>query len=163
AEDGVRPGDRVAICAPNTYHWVVAALGTVYAGCTLVPINTRFTGPEMLDIIDRGNVKALFVAGDFLGVDRLAELRTAGLGGLHPVYRIPDSWPEAGAGEAVDRSAPDGVSDILFTSGTTGRSKGAMSAHRQSLGVAEAWAECAGLRRGDRYLVINPFFHSFGY
>ena len=55
------------------------------------------------------------------------------------------------------------VSDILFTSGTTGRSKGAMSAHRQALDVARAWAECAELTSADRYLIVNPFFHSFGY
>jgi acyl-CoA synthetase (AMP-forming)/AMP-acid ligase II len=58
---------------------------------------------------------------------------------------------------------PEHVSDILFTSGTTGRSKGAMSAHRQSLAVARAWAECGGLTSADRYLVVNPFFHSFGF
>ncbi len=58
---------------------------------------------------------------------------------------------------------PDDVADILFTSGTTGRSKGAMSAHRQTVGVARAWAELGGVREDDRYLVVNPFFHSFGY
>ncbi len=58
---------------------------------------------------------------------------------------------------------PDDVADILFTSGTTGRSKGAMSAHRQTIGVARAWAELGGVRQDDRYLVVNPFFHSFGY
>ncbi len=55
------------------------------------------------------------------------------------------------------------MSDILFTSGTTGRSKGAMSAHRQALDVARAWADCAELTSADRYLIVNPFFHSFGY
>ena len=55
------------------------------------------------------------------------------------------------------------MADILFTSGTTGRSKGAMSAHRQTIGVARAWAELGGVRQDDRYLVVNPFFHSFGY
>ena len=55
------------------------------------------------------------------------------------------------------------MSDILFTSGTTGRSKGAMSAHCQSLNVARAWAECGEVSGADRYLVLNPFFHSFGY
>jgi acyl-CoA synthetase (AMP-forming)/AMP-acid ligase II len=59
--------------------------------------------------------------------------------------------------------SPDSVSDILFTSGTTGRSKGAMSAHRQALGVAQSWAALGGLTAQDRYLIINPFFHSFGY
>ena len=59
--------------------------------------------------------------------------------------------------------SPDDVSDILFTSGTTGRSKGAMSSHRQALEVASAWADCGEVTSSDRYLVLNPFFHSFGY
>jgi acyl-CoA synthetase (AMP-forming)/AMP-acid ligase II len=58
---------------------------------------------------------------------------------------------------------PDDVSDILFTSGTTGRSKGVLSAHRQVIDVARAWAECGEVGPDDRYLVVNPFFHSFGY
>jgi HIP---CoA ligase len=161
-DEGVQPGDRVAVCSPNTHHWVQAAFAILYAGATLIPVNTRFTGPEMLDIITRSKVQALFIAGTFLGVDRLAELRYTGLGRLHPVYRIPDDWPES-TDETDHLAAPEQVSDILFTSGTTGRSKGAMSAHRQSLGVADAWANCAGLGPDDRYLIINPFFHSFGY
>jgi acyl-CoA synthetase (AMP-forming)/AMP-acid ligase II len=63
----------------------------------------------------------------------------------------------------ADAVTPDDVADILFTSGTTGKPKGAMSAHRQTIGVARAWAEVAGIQPDDRYLVVNPFFHSFGY
>jgi acyl-CoA synthetase (AMP-forming)/AMP-acid ligase II len=170
--EGIRPGDRVAICSPNTWHWVVAALGAFYAGATLVPISTRFTAPEIRDILDRTHAAALVVTGEFLGVDRLARL------GERPgvVLRIPvegPSEPEAGVTEWADHKGrtadvdnltkPDDVSDIMFTSGTTGRSKGAMSSHRQALGVAEAWADCGGLTEQDRYLVINPFFHTFGY
>ncbi len=51
----------------------------------------------------------------------------------------------------------------MFTSGTTGRSKGAVTSHERTLGVARAWAECAGLTARDRYLIVNPFFHTFGY
>ncbi|MGB0877124.1 MAG: 3-((3aS,4S,7aS)-7a-methyl-1,5-dioxo-octahydro-1H-inden-4-yl)propanoate--CoA ligase FadD3 [Mycobacterium sp.] len=58
---------------------------------------------------------------------------------------------------------PDDVSDILFTSGTTGRSKGVLCAHRQSLDASAAWAACGKLTSADRYLCINPFFHNFGY
>jgi acyl-CoA synthetase (AMP-forming)/AMP-acid ligase II len=176
---GVKPGDRVAIWAPNTHHWVLAGLGALYAGCTLVPVNTRYTGPEALDVIGRTKARALFVAGPFLGADRLELLRTASGGqesmpGL--IVRIPVESPEPGWDEFLRRTSgedridaraaavsPDDVSDILFTSGTTGRSKGAMSAHRQALDVARAWGECAELTSGDRYLIVNPFFHSFGY
>jgi acyl-CoA synthetase (AMP-forming)/AMP-acid ligase II len=188
--DGIGPSDRVAIWSPNTHHWVLAGLGALYAGATLVPVNTRFTGPEALDVIIRSHARALLVAGPFLGADRYALLvdAAAGAGIRLPglVVQIPVEPGErptrTGAGlgwsEFLSRSGevsaaaadaraaavtPDDVSDILFTSGTTGRSKGAMSAHRQALGVATAWAQCAALTAGDRYLIVNPLFHSFGY
>jgi len=198
--NGIERGDRIAVWSPNTRHWVFAALGSLYAGATLVPVNTRFTGREALEVITRSRVSALFVADQFLGVDRLALLVAAasaehdggGAAGHLPglVVRIPvaahdpplandgspslaRSWtefiastadlPAAAPDERAGAVEPDDVSDILFTSGTTGRSKGAMSAHRQALGVARAWTSCAGLTQADRYLIVNPFFHSFGY
>jgi acyl-CoA synthetase (AMP-forming)/AMP-acid ligase II len=193
--DGVAPGDRVAIWSPNSHHWVLAALGTLCCGATLVPVNTRFTGPEALDVISRSGATVLFVVGPFLGTDRLAALRTAAeaqspdgsLSRLRRIVQIPVAagqpvadgaigWNEftgraaalgADVAELADERAamvgPEQVSDILFTSGTTGRSRGVMSAHRQSLAVARAWAECGQLTSADRYLVVNPFFHSFGF
>jgi acyl-CoA synthetase (AMP-forming)/AMP-acid ligase II len=152
--DGVMPGDRVTIWAPNSADWVLAALGALCAGAVLVPINTRFTAAEAQDIITRTRAKALYVVKDFLGRDRLSELAAP----------PPVTWHATKLGASMHAEvSPDDVCDILFTSGTTGRSKGAMSAHRQSLGVAQAWADCGNLSKEDRYLVINPFFHSFGY
>ena len=186
--EGVSPGDRVAIWSPNTHHWVLAALGASYAGAIIVPVNTRFTGPEALDVVHRTRADYLFVAGPFLGVDRIAALRAAGPAEGHPlprvIVRIPVQpgpagtpgtldWaglderaaavPEHRADAQADAVEPDQISDILFTSGTTGRSKGAMSTHRQALSVAAAWAEIGRLAVTDRYLVINPFFNSFGF
>ena len=58
---------------------------------------------------------------------------------------------------------PDSPSDILFTSGTTGRPKGAVCTHGQVVRAYAAWAEVVGLTHDDRYLVVSPFFHAFGY
>jgi HIP---CoA ligase len=174
---GVGPGDRVAIWAPNGPEWLLTALGTLGAGAALVPVSTRFTGPEALDVIGRSRARALFVAGDFLGVNRLGVLLAAAaeegsdaLDRLGLVVRVPEEWDaflQAGSLAEARRRAgtvqPGDVSDIMFTSGTTGRSKGAMTSHERSLGVARAWAECARLGPGDRYLVVNPFFHTFGF
>jgi acyl-CoA synthetase (AMP-forming)/AMP-acid ligase II len=158
---GVRPGDRVALCSPNTHHWVVAALGAVHAGAALVPLNTRFTATETLDVLHRSRARALVIVGSFLGRDRLAELRALEQALPEIIVPLPFEWTDADA--FLPEIGPEQVSDILFTSGTTGQSKGVMSAHRQSLAVAQAWAELGGLTRGDRYLVVNPFFNSFGY
>ncbi|MGA4992195.1 FadD3 family acyl-CoA ligase [Nonomuraea bangladeshensis] len=166
-ERGVEPGERVAIWAPNTRHWIQAAYGTLYAGCALVPLNTRFTAEEAADVLRRSRTRALVVAGPFLGRDRRAELDRAALPELHTVVQVPGELtgsvpaPELDARAAAVR--PGDVADILFTSGTTGRSKGAMSTHQQALSVAWAWGERVGLTADDRYLVVSPFFHSFGY
>ncbi|CAO0831619.1 2-succinylbenzoate--CoA ligase [Streptomyces microflavus] len=83
------------------------------------------------------------------------------------------SWPDfLAAGEGVPSSAvrereaaiaPSDPSDIIYTSGTTGAPKGAVITHAQTLRAYEIWSDLAGLREGDRYLIVNPFFHTFGY
>lgn len=176
---GVQAGDRVAIWSPNTWHWVVACLAIHHAGAAMVPLNTRYTAAEAGDILARVEAPVLFGMGEFLGHDRVAELDRAALPALRHVVRIPidaretgtGSWDEFIAGgtdlDAVAARAaavtPDDVSDILFTSGTTGRSKGVLCAHRQSLSASAAWAANGKITDADRYLCINPFFHNFGY
>ncbi|HEY3683757.1 MAG TPA: FadD3 family acyl-CoA ligase [Streptosporangiaceae bacterium] len=177
AGHGVRPGDRVAVWAPNTAYWVLAALGAHTAGAVLVPVNTRFTGAEAADVLRRSRARLLFAADGFLGIDYLGMVRAArpALPGLRTVVACaphtaaPDAleWPRflSAAPHAAPPPAvrPGDVADVMFTSGTTGRSKGAVSAHRQTVGVARAWADAAGVRPGDRYLIVSPFFHTFGY
>lgn len=183
--NGVRPGDRVAVWAPNSLDWMVAALGAVSAGAVLVPLNTRFKGTEAADVLRRSGTRLLFITGTFLGTSYVASLRRAvadgpGLPDLEQVVVLSDDAPADyrtwkdflasgdGVGEAEVRAralavTPDQPSDIVFTSGTTGRPKGAVITHEQTLRAYEVWCDLAGLRKGDRYLIVNPFFHTFGY
>ncbi|GAA2222073.1 FadD3 family acyl-CoA ligase [Streptomyces amakusaensis] len=179
---GVERGDRVAIWAPNTLDWIVSALGAVTAGAILVPVNTRFKAAEAADALRRGRVRLLFVTGPFLGVSYAAALRPerARLPELEQVVVLADDAPAScrgwkeflAAGDPItpeevraraDTVEPGDPSDIVFTSGTTGHPKGAVITHAQTLRCYRLWAELAGLRQDDRYLIVNPFFHTFGY
>ena len=165
---GFRPGERAALWAPNSIDWVVAALAVTYAGGTLVPLNSRYTGHEAADIVERSGATLVIVADGFLGRHQLQELRDAAdLAGVRELVDIADLTALAAEPGDIDAVAAavgaDDVADVLFTSGTTGSPKGAMSAHRQTVGVARTWGELGGVTAEDRYLVVNPFFHSFGY
>lgn len=184
---GVRRGDRVAVWAPNSHRWVVAALATASAGAVLVPVNTRYKGAEARLLLERATARLLFVENGFLGKDYLAMLDTSAEGravsrpaaladvvtldaATRPGVLSWDGFLRRGAAlpdeDATARAAavrPDDPCDLLFTSGTTGRPKGALTTHRQNLLTYRAWSARTGLTGEDRYLVINPLFHCFGY
>jgi acyl-CoA synthetase (AMP-forming)/AMP-acid ligase II len=179
---GVQPGDRVAVWAPNIAEWVIGGLGALCAGAVLVPLNTRYKGREAADIIRRSHASVLLCVNGFLDNDYVGMLRATGeeLPELRRIVVLrgdaPDgtvAWSDFLAeGAAVDPAEvearvaaghPDDISDLIFTSGTTGLPKGVMVTHAQTLRVFEVWADVVGLAEGDRYLVVNPFFHTFGY
>jgi len=157
ADLGVDKGDRIAIWAPNSAEWIIAAFGLLTAGGVLVPVNTRFRAEEAADVIGRSGAKAVLVQKGFLGLDYTAP---AGV----PVIDLKSDILSSGPPFRRDVSGLKGtdISDIIFTSGTTGRPRGARMNHRQTLRMYEEWATLADLREGDRYLMINPYFHTFG-
>ena len=177
---GVGAGDRVVIWAPNSVEVALAAMAVASAGAVLVPVNTRFTAHESAELIRRVRPAVVMAFTDFLGRDYLASLRSAGaLGdtGTAVALRGPVSpgtisldelvaWGEKTDAEQVyaRERALDGndVSDILFTSGTTGAPKGAMLRHGASTRGYAEYGRTLGLRPGDRLLGLPPFFHCFG-
>lgn len=175
---GISAGDVVAVWAPNCIAWIVAALGAQWLGAAVTPLNTRLKGLEAADQLRRSHARALVMARHFLGTDYPALLGGATLPDLD--LRIILGEPPAGsmewqdflgAGDPADSALdaapgltnPELASDIIYTSGTTGAPKGVVCTHRQTCELFRAWSETVGLRPDDRYLIINPFFHTFGY
>jgi len=144
-----------------------------------VPLNTRYKGAEAADILQRSGAKLLFTVRGFLGSDYPAMIAGAGLPDLRHTVLFQDAGGDTGdwdaflaGAEAVTEDeldarfaslGPDDLCDILFTSGTTGRPKGAMTAHGQNVRIYTEWARTVGVVPGDVFLIVNPFFHAFGY
>ena len=187
---GIRSGDRVAVWAPNGLEWIVAALGAQFAGAAIVPINTRWKGAEAAHVLSASRASILFTSVGFLETDTVAMLAedASPLPHLRHIVLLDGSiavadrastaapvstWHEfvaRGAAITIDdahaRAAavePADTSDILFTSGTTGRPKGVVMTHGQTVRQFREWCDFAGLLPDDRYLIVNPFFHMFGY
>jgi len=185
---GVGAGERVAVWAPNCAEWMLAALGALRAGAVLVPLNTRFKGAEAAYILRNAGATTLLTVRGFLGSDYPAMLTDEDTGALARIVVLRQEGDAAAAGPAgvailgleellaagqrvgtsdtAARAAavgPEDVSDLIFTSGTTGHPKGAATTHAQSLRTFGTWSSIVGLGASDRYLVVNPFFHTFGY
>ncbi|MDA3038985.1 MAG: AMP-binding protein [Actinomycetota bacterium] len=183
---GIAAGDTVGLWAPNCWQWVVAALATSRVGASLVPVNTRFKGGEAGYVLATAKVKLLFVVNGFLGIDYVDAL-TAERPNLPHLAEIVDlvDVPVAGAtpltafvsrGSGADADALQaevdrrsaavelaGITAIMFTSGTTGLPKGVLVRGSAIIRAFSKSAAALGVQPGDPFLLVNPYFHAFGY
>jgi malonyl-CoA/methylmalonyl-CoA synthetase len=155
ANRGVRPGDRVAVGVHNSLELVVAVLGTLHAGAILVPLNPAYTADELLYVMADCGVRLALVEEE-----HAATLAAAPLSELSVILSSTDVVSTRPA--AAVAVAPEAPALIVYTSGTTGRPKGAVLSHRALLSnlltVAAAWRWTAA----DRLLLTLPCFHLHG-
>ena len=175
--NGFRAGDRAVFWAPNGWRWIVAALAVHAVGGVVVPVNTRYRATDLGYVLGKVRPRAVMLEQGFLGADFLAMLDEALGGAPRPLTilfddrRDPrgvpfsDLFAQSSVGGVPDLGgeAGDRPSDIIFTSGTSGAPRGVVTTHAQVLRSFYDFGAQCGLTEGDRYAIVNPFSHSFGY
>jgi fatty-acyl-CoA synthase len=153
---GVRPGDRIALAAPNGWRYAVAYYGVQLAGAVAVLVNTRFAPPEIEYVLaDSG--------ASFAVVDKELAARVPRVCPHWDIDELTAPGPSADATELPGLSAAGSdVANILYTSGTTGRPKGAMQTHGNLVFNAGTVSSVFGVTERDRTLVVAPLFHATG-
>ncbi len=173
----------VALLGLQSVGAVLVPLNTRYKGSEAVWILERSGAVALVTVdgfLDNDYVAMLRAAASTAADDATGDGPVPGLPSLREVVvlRSPapadtigwddfiatgDGVDDAALDDRIDALGPDDLSDMLFTSGTTGRPKGVLTAHGQLLRCVQGWVEAVGLNETDRYLIVNPFFHSFGY
>jgi len=163
----VRPGDRVGLLCPNGADFVVVYLGVLKAGATVVPLNLLLNPREMAFILADCGARALVhhpafdaVAADAAeGLDLRLRVRV-GIADAHALS-LTDLIDEGGETPRLSLDPQEAVAAILYTSGTTGRPKGAMLTHANLAANTSSVAEALGFTPAERVLVVLPMFHAF--
>jgi long-chain acyl-CoA synthetase len=166
---GVMPGDRVALFGANSADWVAAYFGVAKAGAVLCPLSSMLTADELCYTVTDAGARVVLGAADKFG--QLRDLKAAGA--LDHVV----TWGAVAAEDAVTmgdwlsrdcgtftlrQRAPSDLAVIAYTSGTTGRPKGAMQSHRAVVAAAAGTALMAGRTAEDRVVSALPLFHVYG-
>jgi long-chain acyl-CoA synthetase len=166
AELGVGPGDVVSVFLPNCLEFLEAWWAILKAGAVFGPINPAYVGAEAGYVLDHS--RAVAVVTNANGASVIEPVR-AGLEGLRDVILVDgdgsggvslDDLAERGSGPPPVSRAHDDLTAILYTSGTTGKPKGAMLSHRNLLVNAAQGAELVPLGAGERVGMLLPLFHA---
>jgi len=154
---GMRPGDRVALLCANCPHYIAAYFGIIRGGGIVLPLNNLLTAEEIDFILNDAGVRICLYDADCAGT---AHKLTSDARALHTLSEIAHATPDLSSFVSPPHGADD-ISTILYTSGTTGRPKGALLTHRNFLANATAATEVIHVTHKDRFVVFLPLFHSF--
>jgi long-chain acyl-CoA synthetase len=162
---GVGPGDRVAILGENGPSWAIAYFAIASMGAVAVPILTDFSAGQVGTIVAHAGCRAVLVSERLreklvaaLQISRESRPAVIGLGDVARVAPTPSSPAMPIEFPAV---LPDDLAAILYTSGTTGHSKGVMLTHGNIVSNAVATRTILAIRPGDRLLSILPLAHAY--
>ncbi|MHA4850558.1 class I adenylate-forming enzyme family protein [Rhodococcus sp. MSC1_016] len=157
-EDGVRPGDRVAIMLPNVVQWPVAWLAILGAGGVAVPVNSSYQRADLEFVLRDSGARVMFTDAAHTPIveevraanDDLADVRIVGVGARDELTQYPAAWP----GVAI---SGDTLANLQYTSGTTGFPKACMLTHDYWTRLGWVCANAAGLGPDDVALTSQPF------
>ena len=168
---GVQIGERIAILAPNRPELVLILLAAAKAGVVAVPMDSRQTANQWLYVLNDGQIKTLFSAGEF--VPAVDELRQS-LETVENFVAIDDTdgasgWEYYGdwlvEHPATPTERPVAATDTLYqvyTSGTTGQPKGVVVSHGACMDILVLLEVSLTIHQGERFLVVTPIFHASG-
>ena len=165
---GVGKGDRVALLCMNSPEFVAAYLGCARLGAVTVPLNWRLTPEELAFIVDDSGASAMVFSADFAPAaaalaPRCPSVRcwvqVDGADAFEGVHRLDEVLAAAPAPAPLPDVEEDDLLYLMYTSGTTGRPKGAMHTHATTFAAMLNMVQSMDYRTGDRYLNCMPLFH----
>jgi len=173
---GIRPGDRVAVCLPGWYEFIVIVYAIAKVGAIIVPFNTRYREMEAEHILRDSGARAVFFPKEYDQVSQLDQLlsirqRLPGLEFLIPVrfkhegMTDYEALAEMGKGQTLpkpDVNVKDDVYALIYTSGTTGKPKGVMLTHHNLIQTSIKSVLAIKAGPSDVFLQASPFFHIMG-
>jgi acyl-CoA synthetase (AMP-forming)/AMP-acid ligase II len=164
---GLAVGDRVAILSKNSIPYVLTYFGAAKAGAVPVPLNYRLAPPELVYIVNDAQAKMLIAAAEYRSAidsvrdDLKTVTRFLSVGGSAPGWDDYDTWASGEPATPPARTIGDG-DDVyqMYTSGTTGRPKGAVLTHAAvTTNLVQGGLYFAGAL-GERWLIVAPLYHA---